>query len=82
MMNTERLIILYGSRLETEKFLYQNRILIDRISFCIFDDCNETICHGIPVYNYSCIDQIADKFVLVTSAEDERYFDIKKSWSL
>ncbi len=80
-MNTaidkERPIILYGGRLETENFLYQNRELIDKISFCIFDDCDETICHGIPVCEYLDIDRIADQFVLVASTE-ECYFDIKK----
>lgn len=78
VMNKERLTILYGDRLETEKFLYQNRTLIDRISFCVFDDCDETMCHGIPVLEYSGIDRMADKFVLVTAAEEDRYFDIKK----
>lgn len=77
-IDKERPIILYGDRLETEKFLYQNSALIGRISFCIFDDCDETICHGIPVCKYPRTDRIADRFVLVTAAEEEHYFDIKK----
>lgn len=77
-LNKERPIVLYGDRLETEKFLYQNRTLIGRVSFCIFDDCDETICHGIPVGEYPGTVQIADKYVLVTAEEEKCYFDIKK----
>lgn len=77
-IDKERPIVLYGDRLETEKFLYQNRILIGRVSLCIFNDCDETICHGIPVGEYPGTDQMAEKFVLVTVAEEARYFDIKK----
>lgn len=78
-IDEERPIILYGGRLETEKFLYQNRALIDKISFCIIDDCVETDCHGIPVCEYPGTDRIAEEFVLVTATEKEHYFDIKKS---
>lgn len=74
----EHPIILYGNRFETEKFLYQNRGLLDSISYFIFDDCEEKICHGIPVYECSVLDRIADAFILVTAADEWQYFSIKK----
>lgn len=72
-------IILYGGHVETEKFIYQNRHLIGSISFCIFDDCEETECHGIPVCEYSSLSNMADAFILVTASGEGQYFSIKKS---
>lgn len=71
--------VLYGGRLETEKFLYQNRSLLNRISFCVFDDCKETICHGLSVYMPLDLNHITYEMILVTAKDEKHYFSIKKS---
>ena len=78
-MDKERFVTLYGGRFEAEQFLYQNRHLINSISYCIFDDCEETMCHGIPVYDDSVLKHNMQELILVTVADEKQYINIKKS---
>ncbi|MCI8899540.1 MAG: hypothetical protein HFH76_02755 [Lachnospiraceae bacterium] len=78
-MDKERFVTLYGGRFEAEQFLYQNRRLINSISYCIFDDCEETMCHGIPVYDDSVLKHKMQELILVTVADEKQYINIKKS---
>ncbi len=68
--------ILYGVGAEAERFLFQNRDILDAIDCCI-DRRNAGVFHNIPVLRLENVKNAGMKKIIVAAGEWDTYCDIK-----
>ena len=74
--------IIYGTRIEMERFLFQNQQLISEISFCV-DDRNIDQLHNIPVRRpgtFRVSDYVSTHFIIVAAESYPLYEEVKSKY--